>query len=348
MSLITYVTRIHFADRILEDALPEEMRKLAIGRPLVVTDAAAGIDEGIERLADAMPGACRPVWLEPLRDLPGAQASRIAAESFRNDDCDGIVALGGAAALDLSRRLGVRRGDRPAPLVAIPTPTASVGLGPVAGAGDQPPGTPSVILCDPTLTVGLDAAGTAACGIDALTHCIEAYLGTTYNPPADGIALEGVRRAGAHLEKAVADGRDLEARREMLAAALNAGLAAQKGLGGADAVARALEAEAGIAARHGWLHAAILPRVIAFNAPAVEERFAAIREALRLPPGMDLAAALAELGSRIGLPGRIGFLGLEEAALRRAARTAAADPVSRTNPRHATAEDYLRLLEDAW
>jgi alcohol dehydrogenase class IV len=183
--------------------------------------------------------------------------------------------------------------------------------------------------------------------MDALADCIEAYLCTAFNPPADGIALEGVRRAAAFLERAVADGRDLEARREVLAAALNAGLAAQKGLGGADAVARALEAEAGMTARHGFLHAAILPRVLAFNAPAVEDRFAAVRRALDLPEGIDVAAAVSGLGARVGLPDRIGFLGLDPQALRRAAGAAAADPASRTNPRHVTVDDYLGLLEAA-
>jgi alcohol dehydrogenase class IV len=156
-----------------------------------------------------------------------------------------------------------------------------------------------------------------------------------------------VRRAGAFLERAVARGADLDARREMLAAALNAGLASAKGAGGTEAAARAMEAEAGLDGSHGLLHAALLPPMLSFNAPAVVERFAALREALRWPEGADLPEGLSRLGQRVGLPTRLGCLGLGRAALRRAARGAAAHPASRTNPRHATEADYLRLFEAA-
>jgi alcohol dehydrogenase class IV len=206
---------------------------------------------------------------------------------------------------------------------------------------------PAVVLCDPTLTLATDPMMTAASGMDALTHCIETYLGTTWNPPADGIALEGVRRAGAYLERAVRDGQDLEARREVLAAALNAGLAAQKGLGGVHALAHALENEAGLSARHGWMHAALLPPMLGFNAPAVGDRFAALCEALRLGPGADLPKALAALGARLSLPLRLDSLRLDHPALKRVARKAADDPANLNNPRLAHTEDYLRILEEA-
>jgi hypothetical protein len=119
--------------------------------------------------------------------------------------------------------------------------------------------------------------------MDALVHCLEAYLSTAYHPPADGIALDGLRRAALNLEQAVGNGGDVAARRELLAAALNGGLASQKGFGGIEAAARGLEAEAG--ARHGALHAALLPEVLAFNRPAISERFDAIRAVLGLKPG---------------------------------------------------------------
>lgn len=352
MSLITYVTRIHFADRVLEDALAEEVQKLGLRRPLVVTDAAGEGDDLFDRLCDALPVGCAA---HPLRAVavPGAAALETGAAAFAQGGCDGVLGLGGPAALDLARALGqagpaaAARGGT-VPVIAIPTTTAGVGLGPcVLRAGPAPPPVPALILCDPTLTTGADAAQTAAAGMDALTHCIESYLGTTWNPPADGIAIDGVRRAGAHLERAVRDGQDIEARREMLAAALNAGLAAQKGLGGVHALAHALEAEAGLVPRHGMLHAALLPPVLAFNAPAVADRFGLLREALHLPPGLDLTEALAALGARVGLPGRLDPLRLDDRALRRIARRAAEDPANRTNPRLATASDYLHMLEQA-
>jgi 4-hydroxybutyrate dehydrogenase len=320
MSLIGYATRIHFADRVLEDALPEELHALGVRRPRLVADAAGQAGDAPERLTDALP--------------PGM--------GLVLDGADAIVALGGPAALDAGRR---QARDAGLPVVALPTTTASVGLGPLQDGGTAP--VPALILCDATLTMGAGRAATAAAGMDALIHCIEAYLGTAWNPPADGIALEGVRRAGAWLERAVADGQDIEARREMLAAALNAGLAAQKGLGGVHALAHALEAESGLVAHHGQLHAALLPPVIAFNAPAVADRLAPLRQALRLGARADVTAALAGLGRRIGLPDRLAAFGLDAGALDRVAARAAEDPANRTNPRHATAADYRRMLEAA-
>ncbi|MCU0911750.1 MAG: iron-containing alcohol dehydrogenase [Rhodobacteraceae bacterium] len=345
MSLIAYVTRIHFADRVLEDALPEELRKLGIARPLLLTDTGPEAIEARERLEDALPGGAAL-----LADL-GAETNS-APDALRRQiagaACDGIVALGGARALDLARQLAAGGQLR---LIAVPTGTRTIGIGPT-GAGfaadhGREAAVPDVILCDPTLTLHTGREETAAAGMDALTHCIESYLATAYNPPADGIAIEGVRRAGLWLERAVADGRNLEARREVMAVALNAGLAAQKGQGGTEAAARAVEAEAGLASCHGISHVALLPQVLAFNAPAVEEKFGALRLALGLAPGADLRAALTDLGARIGLPLRLSALGLGRADLRRAARRAAADPANRTNPRHATEADYLGILEAA-
>jgi len=344
MSLIGYVTRIHFADRVLEDALPEELRTLDVRRPLVVTDAAGEADDTFDRLADVLPAGIVALRHVERTLAQGGRSQVLALAAVSG--ADAVIGLGGAVALDLARIIG--REALPAmPVIALPTTTANVGLGPVAEGLASGAGVPALILCDPTLTLAADAQATAADGMDALIHCLEAYLGNAWNPPADGIALEGLRRASAYLERAVADGTDIEARREMLAAALNAGLAAQKGLGGVHALAHALEAEAGLALRHGRLHAALLPPVMTFNAPAVADRLPALRAALRLPPGADVIAALAALGRRIGLPERLTSLHLDGPALVRVALRAAEGAANRTNPRHATTADYRHMLEAA-
>ncbi len=341
MSLIAYVTRIHFADRVLEDALPEELRKLALTRLLILTDAAGEADDAFDRVVDALPAGVTHAALRDLPLPPLAEDAAAAAALAAHEGCDGLVAVGGAPVLTLARAAGLAAG---LPVVAIPTTTAGVGLGPMPLPFGPAP-VPALILCDPTLTLATGPEATAAAGMDALTHCLEAYLGTTWNPPADGMALEGLRRAAGHLERAVLAGNDLNARREVLAAALNGGLASQKGLGGVHALAHALEAEAGLAARHGMLHAALLPPVMAFNAPAIAGRLDPVACALRLSPGADVAAALAALGRRVGLPGDLGALGLDRQAMGRVAKVAAEDAANRTNPRHATATDYLAMLE---
>jgi alcohol dehydrogenase class IV len=343
MSLITFVTRIHFADRVLEDALGEELARLGVQRPLVLTDDGAA--EEAERLADALPVSASPTDFAVHPDSAADAALRAAAALFAGSGCDGIVGCGGARTLDLARLLG----GSGAPVVVVPTGTESVGLGPLAvdfaRHGSRQSFTPAAILCDATMTLGAGPAVTAAAGMDALVHCLEAYLGTAYNPPADGIALDGLRRAATHLDRAVETGRDLAARRELLAAALNGGLAAQKGFGGIEAAARGLEGEAG--ARHGLLHAALLPEVLAFNSPAISERFAPVRAALGLGEAEDVAAALARLAERVGLPARLSQAGVSPRALPQAAQAAAADPANRTNPRHATPRDYQRIMEAA-
>jgi alcohol dehydrogenase class IV len=342
MTLITFVTRVHFADRVLEDALAEEMARLGMDRPLVLVDADAG-DE-VDRLSDAFPLTATPVRYAVCARSPADTALREATALFTETQCDGIVGCGGARTLDMARLLG----GAGVPVVAVPTGTESVGLGPLAvdfaRHGARQAFTPSAILCDATLTVGTDPAAAAAAGMDALVHCLEAYLSSAYNPPADGIALEGLRRAALNLEQAVGLG-DLSARRELLAAALNGGLASQKGFGGIEAAARGLEAEAG--ARHGALHAALLPEVLAFNRPAIAGRFAAIRAVLGLGSDEDIAEALTRLAERVGLPSRLSEAGISARVLPGAAKGAAADPANRTNPRHATHRDYQTIMEAA-
>jgi alcohol dehydrogenase class IV len=355
MSLISYLTRVHFADRVLEDALPEELRRLRVTRPMVVRDVAGRLPERADRLDDALPPECRAIagpdalW-PPTPAGPGLSAAAALHAAGR---CDAVIGFGGAAALDFARLLGRRlatAGD--IPVIAIPTTTGNVGLGPLAWplAGGDGPGlrpVPTVVLCDPTLAHGGASADIALAGIDTLTHCVEAFLGTAFNPPADGIALEGARRAVAHLERAVADPHDPVACREMMAAALCAGMAAEKGLGGVEALARAIEAEAGAEARHGQFHAALLPPVLAFNAPAIDDRVETLAAALRVRRLTAIADTLADLGARVGLARRLGGAGLDEDALRRAAAAAAEERANRTNPRHATPQDYLELLRAA-
>ena len=349
MSLITYVTRIHFADRVLEDALAEELARCRSRRPLIVAESDPATEAVIERLWDALPVAAEPVRFAAAGPRLATGDLAAARDLHIGSACDAVVGFGGARPLDLARLLGAELG---AAVLTVPTGTESIGLGPVgvpfgrrAGRDAQ---VPDAILCDATLTMGADAGATAAAGMVALVQCLEAYLGTAYNPPADGIALEGLRRAARYLEPAVTNRQDLDARRELLAAALNAGLAAQKGLGGIEAAARALAAEAEPAMRHGASHAALLPAVLAFNAPAIEGRIDAIApiigKAIGLSERVDLARGLSDLARRVDLPARLASLGVDVAMLERAASGAAAEVANRTNPRHATAEDYRTMM----
>jgi hypothetical protein len=344
MSLICYTTRIHFADGVLEDALPEELRRRRVGAALVLADAEGLAGDALARLADLWPDGI--IWrlLEVGRGggLPEALPDAAQSQPF-----DAVLGIGGPAALAAARRsAAVLEGI--ATLVAVPVTPGSVGLAPLPDGRAR---LPDLVLCDPTLMAGPDRTALAAAGMAALTACLEALIGNAWNPPADGIAFDGLRRAGSWLEPALRDRNHPAARRELLAAGLNAGLAAQKGFGALDALARALEAALEPRPRPGWLNAALLGPVLAFNAPAAADRLALAAEALRLPggpdPGAAVARAVAAMGARLGLPANLGALALPVAAFDRIAAAAAEDGATRTNPRLVTARDYRGMLEAA-
>jgi len=376
MSLITYVTRIHFADQVLEPALDAELDAMNVLRPLVLLDGDGSREGVLARLKRAFPRHVEPELLIFDQASADEAACNAAAEAFAAGDCDALIAFGGATAVNLAKVAAIRvshKGplrryvgseggtarirDVLPPLLAIPT---------VAGTGTElasaaviatesgpnialvsPHLVPRVVVYDPTLTLDLAAERTASAGMDALAHCVETFTASAFNPPADGIALDGLRRAFENLERAVADGSDLEARREMMAAALNGALAQQKGLGGVHAMSHALGGLGVGRLDHGAVKAVLLPFVLAFNEPAAGRRYAEIRRELALPPGADLGEAMAALRGRLGLPARLSDLGVGDDNLGDAAAYAACDYANRTNPRKANAVDYLELLRAA-
>lgn len=389
MSLISYLTKVHFADGVLEEALPAEITRLGIKRPLIITDrdiAGAGL---LDRAIDVLPRSATPHLFAAVDRRPTEATVRTAVTGYRLHKADGLIGLGGGSVIDVAKAVALavshdaplvtyaeieggiaRITDRLPPLIAIPT-TAGTGseVGRTAmiiidGLGKlsftSPYLVPKVAICDPTLTLGLAGDLTAGTGMDALSHCLESYLATAYNPPADGIAIDGLSRAAGNLERAVADGGNRTARREMMAAAMNGTLAAEKGLGAVHALASALGGlgsglGGGLAGgvednrlHHGTVSAVLLPHVLEFNAPAVSDRFDAVRHAFGLSDHADLATEMSKLGARLGLPSTLSALGIDEGDLEEAAARAAADPVSRTNPRKARADDYLAMLRAAF
>lgn len=376
MSLITYLTRIHFADDVLEEAIAAELAAHRISRPLVVTDPGILHCGLIQRLLDAMPRAIEPVLFSDVPANPTERACRAAAETYRQEGCDGIIGFGGGSSLDLAKAAGLLathdgplanyaaveggvgriRKDIP-PVIAVPTTAGTgseVGRAALVVVDDgrklgilSPHLIPVAAICDPVLTLGLPPALTAGTGMDALTHCVETYIATAYNPPADGIALDGLRRAAASIERAVDDGANIDARREMMAAAMNGALAFQKGLGGVHAMSHALGSLPGRQLHHGTLNAVLLPFMLDFNAPAVSLRYDALRDAMGLGANEDLPEAIRKLNERIGLPSGLRLMGIDEDDLRQAAPLAEKDHTNGTNPRRASRDDYAQLMAAA-
>lgn len=374
MSLIAYVTKIHFAENVLEDALEAELALLGLTRPLVICDHGAARGDVLERLLAAMPSGAEPIVYRNNAGIASEEACMAAAALYAQSEADGLIGFGGTAAMHLAKAVALRvshagplglyagggarriRDLMPAS-IAIPTLASSCAEATGVAALLMRDGTgialaspflvPRVVICDPTLTLDLPPEQTAGDGMDALTHCLETFFATAYNPPADGIARDGARRAVAHLERAVCDGSDLHARREMMAAALNGALASQKGLGGVHAMSHALAGLDRGAFDHGALNAVLLPVVLDFNAPAVAGRYDEIKRELGLSASVDLAEMIVDLRERVALPASLREIGICKSDLERAAVLAEADYCNRTNPRHADAGDYLSMLRAA-
>ncbi len=377
MALIQYITQIELDFGVLR-LLKDQCQRFGISRPLIVTDAGVKAAGLLQKTLDALGDAQAPVF-DQTPSNPTEAAVRTAAQLYRDRHCDGLIALGGGSAIDCAKGVAIaathegplktyatieggspKITERVAPLIAIPT-TAGTGSEVARGAilildDGRKLGfhswhiVPKVALCDPELTLGLPPLLTAATGMDAIAHCMETFMAAPFNPPADGIALDGLQRAWAHIEKATRNGQDRQARLNMMSASMQGAMAFQKGLGCVHSLSHSL---GGVNPRlhHGTLNALFLPAVIRFNAEAEnvqkENRMARMAQAMGLGAGSagDVAEAVRDMNARLGLPSGLGALSVQSSAFERIIDGALADHCHKMNPRLASRDDYHGLLE---
>ncbi|ASU40830.1 4-hydroxybutyrate dehydrogenase [Herbaspirillum sp. meg3] len=375
MALINYITQVQFDYGALA-LLQQECDRIGIRKPLIVTDMGirnAGIlDKVVAQLKD---GAQVAVF-DQTPPNPNENAVRAAVKMFRDGACDGIIAVGGGSSIDLAKGVavcGTHEGTlksfaliegglanitaKTAPVIAIPTTAGTgseVGRGAILILDDgrkvgvlSPYLVPRLAICDPELTLNLPAMMTAATGMDAIAHCLETFMAPSFNPPADGIALDGLWRAWAHIERATKEPHDREARLNMMSASMQGAMAFQKGLGCVHSLSHSL---GGINPRlhHGTLNAIFLPAIIEFNKDSEsvikEKKLARMAHAMGLANEADIGPAIKDMSKRLGLPTGLAELGVTEDMFPKIIKGALADHSHKTNPRVASEDDYARML----
>jgi 4-hydroxybutyrate dehydrogenase len=372
MALISYLTTIRFGCGVLSE-ISEDLDALSIRRPLIVTDKgviAAGL---VERLFAVMPTGVPRLIFDDVPSNPTEEAAYAALSLYRDNICDGVIGFGGGSPIDLAKAVALlathpeplaryaviegglgRISDRVAPAIAIPTTAGTgseVGRAALINLADgrklglvSPHLIPKRAVCDPDLTLGLPPGLTAATGMDALSHCIETFLSPRFNPPAEAIALDGAGRIMRHLERAVADGADREARAELMMGALEGGLTFQKGLGAVHGLSHALGSLKEPALHHGTLNAVLLPPVLRFNAGHVGDKYEHLAASMGLARDADLATEIEGLNARIGLPRSLRTMGVPESVIPEMADKAEKDHSTPTNPRPCSTADYAALM----
>lgn len=377
MAWIYYVTQVQFefgAVKLLE----QECARVGITRPLVVTDAGVRAAGVLQHALDALAGLPVAVF-DQTPSNPNEAAVRAATAMYHAQRCDGLVAVGGGSAIDCAKGVAIaathegplvryatieggspRITERVAPIIAVPT-TSGTGSEVARGAilivdDGRKLGfhawhlVPKAAICDPELTLGLPPGLTAATGMDAIAHCMETFMSAAFNPPADGIALDGLARGWAHIERATRDGYDREARLNLMSASMQGAMAFQKGLGCVHSLSHSL---GGVDPRlhHGTLNAMFLPAVVRFNAGAEpvrqERRLERMAQAMGLASAGDIPLAIQDMNARLGLPTGLGALGVTPDLFPRVIEGALADHCHKTNPRLASVQDYEAMLAES-
>ena len=371
-----FPTTIHFGAGARKLAGPR-LRELGLKRPLIVTDKGlaelpliAELKAGFEaaQLDTAVFGG--------VFGNPGASQVMNGAAAYKKHKADCVVGVGGGAALDVAKVVGVLAThpgdvleyawDHPKVRDIKDTRPYFIALPTTSGTGSEV-GRSSVIseegthikriifsplilartvYADPELTLGLPPAVTAAVGMDALTHNVESYLSPAYHPMCDGIALEGTRIAARSLLTAVREPKNLAARTDMMMASMMGAVAFQKDLGAVHSCAHALGTVCDL--HHGLANALMIEPVMTFNQEAVPQKFDELARVVGAGTGAAFIQWLARLKQQIGLPVGLKAAGVQRTHFDKLVEVALADGCHATNPRACTADDFRRFFEEAY
>lgn len=374
----SYPTAIRFgAGRVSE--IGEACRAAGITRPLLVTDRGLANREMTQKTLDLLSdaGFNRAVFSD-VDANPNEMNVSEGLRAYRDGGHDGVVAFGGGSGLDLGKMLAfMARQTRPIwdfedvddwwtradpdgidPIIAVPT---TAGTGSEVGRASvitnsltrekkvifHPKVLPSIVICDPELTVSMPASITAGTGMDALAHCLEAYCAPHYHPMSQGIALEGMRLVKGNLLGAYEKGNDLEARSHMMAAAAMGATAFQKGLGAIHALSHPIGAHHHT--HHGTTNAVLMRAVLQFNKPVIEDSVSRAADYLQIPGGFDgFVEHVGAMCRALSIPHDLTALGVANPDIDRLVQDALKDPSANGNPMEMTTENTRKLLESCF
>lgn len=373
-----YPTSIRFGVGRIQE-LPELCKSVGMLRPLLVTDrglASAPITTAA--LGSLKAAGLGAALFSDLKPNPVGANLETGLAAYHAGKHDGVVAFGGGSGLDMGKLIAFMSGQsRPvwdfedigdwwtradpkgiAPVIAVPT-TAGTGseVGRAGILTDERTHTkriifhplmmPKIVISDPALSVGMPAFITAGTGMDAFSHCLEAYCAPGFHPMAEGIAVEGMRLVRQSLVRAVKTPDDLDARADMLAAAAMGATAFQKGLGGMHALAHPIGAL--YDSHHGMTNAVLMPYVLKFNRSAIEERITRLAAWLGLAnPCFDSFLELVmQLRRDSGVPHSLAEMKVTDEHAAQVAKMAVVDPSAGGNPRELTEADCAQLFDDA-
>ncbi|SLN27117.1 NAD-dependent methanol dehydrogenase [Roseovarius gaetbuli] len=373
----SYPTAIKFgADRISE--LPAACAQAGIKRPLLVTDkglAGLPVTQATLDIIEAA-GLGRAMFSE-VDPNPNEINLAAGVAAYKAGGHDGVIAFGGGSGLDLGKMVAFMAGqtrpvwdyedvgdwwtradsDAIAPIIAVPT---TAGTGSEVGRASvitnsvthvkkiifHPKVLPTVVICDPELTVGMPKFITAGTGLDAFAHCVEAFSSPHYHPMSQGIALEGMRLVIDYLPRAYSDGTDIEARAQMMSAAAMGATAFQKGLGAIHAMSHPIGAY--FNTHHGTTNAVCMPAVLDLNADVIAKRFDRATGYLGIAGGFDgFRSFVQEFNDSLGIPRKLSDLGVTPDSIPDLVAGALTDPSCGGNPVQLTEANLTALFQAA-
>ena len=376
MAVITFVNQCHIEHGAI-DMLGETLKQLGIKRPLICTDKGLVSVGIVDTIRSRIPNDVDVAIYHGTPENPTESAVKDAVRMFTENNCDGIIALGGGSSMDLSKGAalllthpeplieynaatggGMKIGPV-TPMIAVPTTSGTgseVSRGAVIKTEDgrklifsSPNMIAKVALCDPDLTLGLPPLLTAATGMDAVTHLMEAVMSPVENPAAEAIGLDGLWRAvgKGNLIRVTDDGTDREARKQMMIAASEGALAFTKGLGAVHAMSHAAGRIDHLNLHHGTRNAVCLPACLRYNDDVLGEKRDRLKQAMGAPETQSLDSAIEALNARLGLPKNLSEMGITDAMVPDMITHALVDPTTKTNAKPVDAAGFEALYKDA-